>query len=467
MVAAVLAGLLATFASTASAAVPAKTDVMIIFDTSGSMEGVLNEAKEEIKELIANTETSLPDVEFGVANVEDYPGYLFGVLEEEKDELEYEEDLEKPWRLDQALTSNQADVETAIEELSGPEVAHAGGDAPESYGRALWETDRNPNVGWRAGARHEIIMIGDQVPHTNNVNEAIPEELWLANPFDTGEELPGKWGIPGTPLKTGEKLEFHEILRTLGGDEKPLAMVDYFHTYTSESENYIHYWEYWAAATGGQAISAAEGSKSLDAKLTEIIKESAEGIPPCPPGYARTPSTPCTKIPAPPGPPGPSSPPPLEPIVYPSSPPKEAHHVVVYVYTGEVEGEWEFPEGGEAEVDAEVVSEAELASLGHGQFAFQPYAFATTTKKCKKGDIRKDGKCVGKKPVVYGRIKVKLTAAGKHKFRFKPTHSVLTALKQGKTVHVRLKLTFKPTGTAINIVKTSYVTVHLKKKHKH
>ena len=59
----------------AGATVPKETDIMIIFDTSGSMEGVLDEAKEEIKTLVANTEASLPNVEFGVANVEDIPGY--------------------------------------------------------------------------------------------------------------------------------------------------------------------------------------------------------------------------------------------------------------------------------------------------------------------------------------------------------------------------------------------------------
>ena len=53
---------------------PKETDIMIIFDTSGSMEGVLDEAKEEVKTLIAKTEESLPSVEFGVANVEDISG---------------------------------------------------------------------------------------------------------------------------------------------------------------------------------------------------------------------------------------------------------------------------------------------------------------------------------------------------------------------------------------------------------
>src|ERR1700689_5181063 len=65
---------LAASAARASAVVPEKTDIMFIFDTSGSMEGVLEEAKEEIKTLIANTEASLPKAEFGVADAAEVPG---------------------------------------------------------------------------------------------------------------------------------------------------------------------------------------------------------------------------------------------------------------------------------------------------------------------------------------------------------------------------------------------------------
>jgi hypothetical protein len=95
---------LAATASPAGAAVPEKTDVVFIFDTSGSMQGVLEEAKEEIKTLIANTEATLPNAEFGVANVEDIPGYEEGRLEPVSNkedntvaqltEKEYEEDTE-------------------------------------------------------------------------------------------------------------------------------------------------------------------------------------------------------------------------------------------------------------------------------------------------------------------------------------------------------------------------------------
>jgi hypothetical protein len=292
-----LAVSLATSAERASAATPEKTDIMFIFDTSGSMQGVLEEAKEEIKTLVANTEASLPNTEFGVANVEDVPNYFSQPLESFLTEEEYEKNTEKPWHLWQPLTSNEEEVEKAINELSGEEVAHYGGDGPEAYGRSLYETATNPQVKWRPGARHEIILIADNVPHTPNVNEGIPAEFWLENPFETGEEPAGKFGIPDTQWKEGESLEFHKTLKRLDEEEKPLAMVDYFHTGESEEFNYIHYWEYWAAATGGQAIVADEGAKSLDTTLTKIIKESAEGIPPCPPGFERTTTTPCVKKP--------------------------------------------------------------------------------------------------------------------------------------------------------------------------
>ena len=128
------------------------------------------------------------------------------------EEKEYEENLEKPWRLEQSLTTEEPKVEEAINNLSTDEVAHGGGDGPEAYGRALYETATNPQVKWRPGA-DKIIDTSAKLPHTPNVNENIPSEFWLANPFDTGEESPGKFGIPDTQWKAGESLEFHKTLK--------------------------------------------------------------------------------------------------------------------------------------------------------------------------------------------------------------------------------------------------------------
>ncbi len=463
----------------AGASAPAKTDVMFVFDTSGSMQGVLEEAKEEIKTLIANTEASLPNAEFGVANVEDLPGYFSGAPFGEKTKKEYEEDTEKPWHLWQALTNEGPKVEEAISKLSESEVAHSGGDLPEAYGRALYETATNAFIGWRDGARHEIVLIGDNVPHTPNVNEGIPTGLQLTEPFNdgveawanTGEELGGEWGIPGTQWKAGESLEFHKTLQRLNTEEKPLAMVDYFHTGEDEKSNYIHYWEYWAAATGGQAITADEGTKSLGAKLANIIKESAEGIPPCKPGYSRAPGMPCVPNPTPP-PTTTTTPTPVKVISAPPTLPPIPKTIVVDEENGEIEDEFEFPEGGEIEFSGDVSEGAEAARFQAGPLMSPLGQQVAVTarhrnKRCKKGYVKKGKKCVSNAPIPYGQVRLTIPAAGRYRLRLKPSGRALAALKRGKSLNVTVTLKFTPAGTATHILDVKVVRVRLKPKKKH
>jgi|HubBroStandDraft_6_1064221.scaffolds.fasta_scaffold26520_3 hypothetical protein len=463
-------GLVGGVATAGATAVPEKTDIMFIFDTSGSMGNVLTEAKEGIKKVVEETRASLgPNTAYGVADVEDVPGYFSG--EEEfapQTEEFYEDDTEKPWHLWQAVTTEVPKVEEAIEKLSGEEVAHSGGDLPEAYGRALWETDTNPQVGWRTGARHEIVLIADNVPHTANVNLGIPEQFWIENPFDTGEEPGGRFGIPDTAWAPGQSLEFHATVEKLALDGKPLAMVDYFHTGESEEENYVHYWEYWAAQTGGQAVQAVEGEhEEFSTKLDTIIKESTgKSLPACPTGYEpRVGESACVPVPIVVAPtPPPASP---TPVIYvPSTAPPIKGKVYV-LEDGEVEEEVEFLEEGEFEDEAYVEDGASLASFQQDGLAeLGGQELATIASKCKKGFVRKNGKCVSNKPVKFGHVHIKITKAGRYRIKVKPSKRVLLALKEGKTLHVKFKLVFTPAGTTDHIHSVRYVTVHLKKKHK-
>jgi hypothetical protein len=267
----------------AAAETPAHTDVMLVFDTSGSMEGQLQEAKKEIQAVIAHVNATLPDVEYGVTEVKDFANAYGNGLEE------------IPWKLDQALTSNAAAISSAIEPLK----AFGGGDGPESYGRALWETDTNPNVGWRAGARHIIILVADNVPHDNNLNEGIPESAWakneetgiIENPFNTGEELTGTQNIPGSVWAAGVSTDFQTTLGQLDSDGKTLGMVDFRGT----ESGYLPYWEYWAGLTGGQALLG--GSEELASKVTTLIETRATtALPACPAGKVRNASGVCVTI---------------------------------------------------------------------------------------------------------------------------------------------------------------------------
>lgn len=258
---------LSSGAPAAKAATP--TDVMFLFDTSGSMAGVLEEASAEIQQVMARIDAVVPEIDYGVAEVRDYGGSGYD-----------EEDPDLPWHLVVPITADRARVGGAISDLS----AFGGGDSPEAYGRALWESDTNPFVGWRPGARHAIVLIADQVPHMPNVDSGMPEALWFEPaPWDTGEELPGSWGIEGTQIPSGQKTEFLDVLRQLAGDAKPLEMVDYHAT----GPNFIHYWEYWASLAGGHAVEAGSGGKELAGKLIGLIEAAA---PPC--ATAATPTAP-------------------------------------------------------------------------------------------------------------------------------------------------------------------------------
>jgi len=113
-------GLAAEQASAAPA--PAATDIMFVFDTSGSMGSVLEEAKSEVQEVTAQIAETVPNAAFGVAEVKDTGEESFGYY---------------AWKLDAAVTTNTTTVKEAI----APLQAEGGGDAPEAYGRALYETD--------------------------------------------------------------------------------------------------------------------------------------------------------------------------------------------------------------------------------------------------------------------------------------------------------------------------------------
>jgi hypothetical protein len=244
--------------ASADAATP--TDVMFVFDTSGSMAGVLEEATTEMQQVMARVDSVVSEVDYGVAEVRDYGGSEYD-----------EEEGDVPWRLVTPITPDRAAVSSVIGSL----FADGGGDGPEAYGRALWETDTNPTVGWRPGARHAIVLIADLVPHMPDVDAGIPEPLWYEPaPWFTGEELPGTWGIPGTQIGVGQGTDFLAVLHQLAVDGKPLEMVDYHDT----GANFIHYWEYWAGLAGGQALEAGSGGRELAGKLVALIERAA---PPC------------------------------------------------------------------------------------------------------------------------------------------------------------------------------------------
>lgn len=269
-------------AKVSAATPPSSTDVLFVFDTSASMGSELEEAKGEIANVMSAISATLPNVEFGVSRVEDAPGWMPPEENIEAEEA-YAANPEKVWELAQPLTSSQSAVSAAVDSL----VIDDGGDLPEAYGRALWESDTNPDVGWRAGARHEIVLLADNIPHDPDLNQGLPESEWSVNPFDTGEEPPVKAGIKDSLWTPGTNTQIVPVAERLGADAKVLEDLEF----DVFGEGLVNYWQHWAALAGGTALAGSGGQ--VGSGLRTLIEDGACGTrcaepPPAPHAVAPT-----------------------------------------------------------------------------------------------------------------------------------------------------------------------------------
>jgi hypothetical protein len=269
----------------AQADTPPHTDVLFVFDTTGSMGDAIQEAQDEVQQSMAQISASLPDVQYGLASMADYGSSFINYNgQPEISPYDDENTTDIPWTLHQAITPNQAAISSELLKLS----ADGGGDLPEAYGRALYESTSNPAVGWRPGARGIIVLIADDVPHDDELNLGIPQALWVRSPFNTGID-PGA----DNTLGTGDDLDWQAVLHKLATDGRPLEYVDF-----RGEEEYLPYWQSWAGSTGGIVISA-KGENDLGSKLVEAVKSGAS-LPACPSGQVRNSTLVCVPIPPPP-----------------------------------------------------------------------------------------------------------------------------------------------------------------------
>jgi hypothetical protein len=404
----------------AQADTPAHTDVMFVFDTTGSMGGAISEAQSDIQEAMSQIASALPDPQFGLVEVSDYdevvnPGeFEYGIGEGHA-----------PWTLHVPITSNQSQVSEALLKLE----AAGGGDGPEAYGRALFESAANSAIGWRAGARGVIVLVADNVPHDTELNEGIaPEVFAQESPFDTGID-PGADNTVGT----GDDLDWQStVLQRLVIEGKPLEYVDYF-----GAEEYVPYWENWAGRTGGGVVKA--GDAGLAAKIVEAVKAGASAtLPACPAGQIRDASEHCVTPPPPPPPPSNNFK--FEPRI---SCAKGCHVVLVKIT---------FDSAGN--VVAESIPEEE----GAGASAVS--VPAGKAKPCGKG--KKKGSC--KRPALIKKLSQPVVA-GVNTLKLKLTGPAVAALNKKGKVKLKVGFTFTPNGGTAKALTHTY-TVKLPKKGK-
>lgn len=268
----------AALAAPALADATPKVDVLFEVDTTGSMGDAMGEVKSEIGDTMQKIEAGgVADVEFGLAEVKDYPpdglgdGWYGSPTDNPPD---------VPWTLRAPIGPASA-VATAAQAFT----AEGGGDAPEAYGRALYEADTNPNIGWRSGARRFIVLIADNVPHDTNLNAGVPAEYQTQpSPFDTHPD-PGPDGIPFT----ADDISWQTELHNLSADGIPLLFVYYHGT-----PAYLPYWSWWAGETGGADVNDT-GSGQLEDDIVNLVTDGeATPLPPCPSGETRNTDNVCS-----------------------------------------------------------------------------------------------------------------------------------------------------------------------------
>ena len=219
-------------------------DVLIAFDTTGSMGGALSEGKSQVLDAIQSVRTSYPNSYFAAAAVADYPP-------------------DTPWTLLQGLTADSEAIASSIQPL----VASGGGDGPEAYGRALYEAVNDPSIGWRSGSKRLLVLVNDNVPHDDDLNEGVPiESRTFGSPFSTGVDL-GRDGISGTD----DDIDWQTALQ--GVKDAGIVFANVFYSGWS---NYVPYWEWWTGLTGGSTVTNASAAPLGDL-LVDVVEGGVNG----------------------------------------------------------------------------------------------------------------------------------------------------------------------------------------------
>lgn len=150
---------------------PASADIEIAIDTTGSMGASIAQAKADAAAIVNGVKLQVPDSQFAVVQFRDAG-----------DAPEY--------AVARSMTSDAAAIQTALDSLA----AGGGGDAPEGYNRVFhnsYTPTTGGDIGWRAGTRKFVVVIGDAQPHGALAGTFPGCADVTADAFNTATELGG------------------------------------------------------------------------------------------------------------------------------------------------------------------------------------------------------------------------------------------------------------------------------------
>jgi hypothetical protein len=132
----------------------------------------------------------------------------------------------------------------------------------------MYESYADTNISYRDNARRILIIIGDAIPHDNNIYEGVPGLTTVRN---TAVD-PGRDGL----VNTADDLDLHFVISELATWKISLFMLRCPPSgSSSQAEQEFQCWNYWCSLTGGGAAKIATAQEMLSgiSTLMENISE--------------------------------------------------------------------------------------------------------------------------------------------------------------------------------------------------
>lgn len=249
---------------------PAKADIVLAIDTTGSMGSAIAQAQAEANAIVSAVQGPIPGARFAVVDFEDYPGMPSGSA------------ADVPYTLLSPFTSSSVAVSAAI----GTMVADGGGDGPEAYNRTFFEAANDSALVYDPQAVRFLVVLGDALPHSATAFGSCP----AAPPDDFGRN-----GVAGG----GDDLNTTAGINALNTDDITLLMIAY-------SPGVLPCYTSLAGATTGSAVVGGGGA-SLATQIVNLVLTAAASIdtvdlvvsPGCPLSISFSPAPPYGPLTAP------------------------------------------------------------------------------------------------------------------------------------------------------------------------
>jgi hypothetical protein len=255
---------------------PARADIIIAIDTTGSMGTPIAQAQADATSLCTSVKASIPGARFAAVDFEDYPAMPLGSASDTAYTL---------------LTPGFISDCTAFSAAIGTMAADGGGDAAEAYNRTFFEAYSDTAYGAPVAlggrdplASQFLVVLGDAAPHSATAFGSCP----AAPPDDFGRD-----GAPGG----GDDLSTSTAIAGLTANDITLLMIRYTTGGVSVS---LPCYVDMATATGGTAVDGS-GAGSIgpfiiaNARLVPYTVDLAVSAG-CPIGFSFSPSFPTSSL---------------------------------------------------------------------------------------------------------------------------------------------------------------------------